>query len=222
MQYYHVSDNSFYTRGFPWIQHITEGVTSLGECPVCTAMGWELSTEITATLRPDKGSRWPDVLGCGAIASPFIVSGKVLEAWRSEAIGEFPNGRVIIAEPFPKKLADTEPPDYFWLQGERMEGAKLDLEASGFVGVQYCPCCGAYSDDIEATYDRQHAQVCPYVFVPGTWNGAHLFTTNLSDAAFFCTEAVLDCARKYRLTNFGFTPIEEGVAAGSKGVKYLK
>jgi len=53
------------------------------------------------------------------------------------------------------------------------------------------------------------------------WNGAQLFTTDLSPCVFFCTEAVVDCARKKKLTNFRFVPVEEGANPKSKGLDYM-
>ena len=98
---------------------------------------------------------------------------------------------------------------YFWLDGQKIQGAMLDFEESGFVNVQFCPECNTRTDDIGATFDRQHSRVYPYAFRPGTWTGLNLFTTDLSHCSFFCTEAVVECARKHKLTNFRFVPAEE-------------
>ena len=102
-----------------------------------------------------------------------------------------------------------------------MRGALMDFDASGFVDVRFCPECGTRTDDISATGTRRQSAPYPYAFRLGTWNGDHLFTTDLSPCAFFCTERVLECARKHRLTNFRFTAAEDGPQPGSKGIDYL-
>jgi hypothetical protein len=174
---------------------------------------------IEAFLDRQKGVKWPDALGCGHYPF-FILSERVLDAFSKENIGDFPHHAVLIQQPLPKKLAGLVPPRYFWLDGQKMRGAALDFKASGFVGVRFCPECGTRTDDISATCDRQHSRVYPYVFRPGTWNGANLFTTDLSHCAFFCTEAVVECAQKHKLTNFRFIPTEDGASPSSKGLDY--
>jgi hypothetical protein len=49
-----------------------------------------------------------------------------------------------------------------------------------------------------------------------------LFTTDLSPTAFFCTNQVVDCARRNRHSNFRFLPVELGAGAGHRGVDYLQ
>jgi hypothetical protein len=56
-------------------------------------------------------------------------------------------------------------------------------------------------------------------FKEGTWNGSNLFTTDIAETHFFCTEVFVECARKYKFTNFRFIPIEEGHGYG-KEIKY--
>jgi len=175
--------------------------------------------DIDLLLQRNKGSKWPDALGCGA-EPLFIVSKRVIEDWKREGIGDFPTHKVVIASPYPKKLENTKRPEYLWLEGEDMLGAKIDFEASGYVGVVFCSKCGRRSDDISATYDRHHSGVWPEVIIPGSWNGSNIFTTDISQYAFFCTELVLECAKKYRHMNFQFIPIERS-ASSLEGIKYL-
>lgn len=221
-KFYRVGNNSFYNRGFPWIAKIVRGMPYKGQCPECEGTLGDPKGALRVLLERNKGSRWPDVLGCGAYPL-LIVSERVLEAWRNDRVGEFPiGGRISFSAPLPKRLEQTKPPSYFWLDGEKMRGANLDFDASGFVGVQFCSRCGRRWDDIEATYDRQHSAPWSYVFVDGSWTGSNLFTTDLSPTAFFCTETVLECARKHQFTNFRFVPVEEGDAPESPGVKYIQ
>jgi hypothetical protein len=220
MRLFSVSDNSFHKPGFPWINSIKLGLWHQETCKLCGRALTRVTGDIHVTLLPKKGTKWPDVLGTGHVPM-FIVSERVLEAWYKEKLGEYPHYRVEILRPFPKAIKDSLPPNYYWVDGSKMCGALLDFKASGFVGVKFCPECGTRSHNVSATYDRQHAKAWPYVFLPGTWKGGNLFTSDLSYAYFFCTEAVLECARKYKLTNFRFIPIEEGSGIGSKGIEYM-
>jgi len=81
----------------------------------------------------------------------FIASGRVLEAWREEGIGRPPSQRVFVVGDLPRRLRGSPPPDYYWLDGAQMLGARLDFEASGFVDIKFCGPCGNRTDDIAAT-----------------------------------------------------------------------
>ena len=214
-----VSHNSFHTSGPPWIQKVLAGLDRGPACLLCGVQPLLAHGDIQVALEPRKGNFWADVLGCGSY-SFFIVSERVLQVWEAEGIGSFPHHRVHILPPYPKKFGDLPPPAYCWLDGARMRGALLDFDASGFVGVRFCPQCGNRTDDIGATYDRQRSARCPYAFVEGSWTGAHLFTTDLSPTKFFCTEDVLRSAARHRFTNFRFVPVADGSAPGHKGVSY--
>jgi hypothetical protein len=221
MKFFSVSNNSVYKMGFPWIQTISSGAEDLPPCQVCGGLGTNIAGDITISLTPGKGTKWPDLMGIGHYPL-FIVSERVLDAWRREHVGKYPHHRVEILPPLPKTMKDLSPPAYFWIDGGKMRGALVDFKASGFVGVKFCPACNRRLENTSATYDRQHSKTWPYAFVPGSWKGENLFTTDISDTRFFCTDVVLECARKYKLTNFRFIPIEEGNGSGSKGVEYLR
>lgn len=220
MRLFSISDNSFDTRGFPWGAKVRGNMIEY-YCSTCGAHCEEPSGDVSIKLERKKGSKWGDVLGDGS-QSLFTVSKRVIEDWKREDIGEFPRHRATIVEPYPKKLEGTTPLEYYWIDGDLMLGAKLDFEASGFVGVFHCPECNSLKYDISATYDRQHSAVWPYAFIEGTWNGTNIYTTDISSRCFFCTEKVIECAVKYGHTNFRFTPVEEGLAISSKGLPYLK
>ena len=215
--FYRISDNTLLTRGFPWVRKILNRPEAT-DCPACGRAIRRWSGTVRALLDPTKGAKWPDALGCGPL---HTVSERTLEACAAQGIGPFPSFPLELVRPFPKKLSDSEAPKYFWLDGTRMRDGCLDFEKSGFVDVRFCPECGVRSDNISATHRRQRSRVWPYVIRPGTWKGSDLFTTDLSDAAFFCTEKLVECARKYRLINSRFTPVEAGIAIGDKGVRYL-
>ena len=219
MAFLSVRHNSFSVRGTPWAQKVVQGLTTGPACEVCGVESYRADGPISVLLEPGKGVEWPDVLGCGAYPF-FIVSARVLEIWQDEGVGSFPHHRVDILPPFPGKIA-TPPPEYCWIDGSKMRGAAIDFDASGFVGVRFCPGCGNRTDDVGATYDRRRSGTWPFQIVAGSWNGAKLFTTDLSPTKFFCTQDVLHSAARHRLTNFRFLRAEDGDDAASKGIAYL-
>jgi len=221
-RFFSVSDNSNYKRGFPWIQTLGKGFREFylcGRCAPARSLMYAYGP-VEATCEPNKGVMWSDVVGCGHYPF-FILSERALRAFAVEGVGTFPQHAVLIQPPFPKRLAASHPPGYFWLDGRKMQGALLDFKASGLVSVRFCPECGTRTDNIGATSERQHSRVFPLVFRTGTWNGAKLFTTDLSPCSFFCTDEVVECARKHKLTNFRFIPVEAGDDYQSKGLVYM-
>jgi hypothetical protein len=215
-----VRHNSFATKSYPWADRLVSGLERAVPCAVCGTAQLVARGPISLTLERNKGNLWPDVLGCGAYPL-LIVSKRVLEFWSQEQIGVFPTYPVEILLPFPRKLSQADAPSYFWLDGSAMRGALLDFDASGFVGVRFCPACGNRTHEIAATSQRRRSQTFPYALRPGTWAGATVFTTDLSPTTFFCTGAVLDVAIRHRLTNFRFVDADHGDAPASKGIKYL-
>jgi hypothetical protein len=130
MEFYTVSHNSFKNRSFPWINHIQTGLCDKGICQTCGVHSYQPEGDIQVTLEPRKGSKWPDILGCGAYPL-FIISLRTLEALRDKGIGNLDIGKVEIFGSIPSKLQSHQPPDYFWINGGKLRGAKLDFEASG-------------------------------------------------------------------------------------------
>jgi hypothetical protein len=219
-QFFTVSDNSIDKLGYPWIYGLEKGLPDPMPCRRCGAVLGDPTGVLEGALEPRKGSRWPDVTGCGEYPL-LIFSVRVVTAWEKERLGRLPRHRVKLLRPFPKRLEHTRPPHYYWARGDKLKGALLDFKGSGFIGVKFCPKCGVRSDNIEKTYDRQHSAIWPLVFRKGTWTGLNLFTTDLSPTAFFCTEKLVECAAKHKLTNFRFVPVEEGDGSESRGVEYL-
>jgi len=220
MKFFSVTHNSFAIKGYPWVNHVVSGLVQGTECDVCGVEQLLASGNIEVTLAPRKGTRWPDILGCGSYPF-FIVSDRVLDSWCSEIVSGFSYHKVSITGSIPPKLLNHNIPTYWWLDGQKMQGSLLDFERSGYVGVEICSKCGHISYDINATYVCQHSLKFPFVLVKHSWNGSDIFTTNLSSTQFFCTEKVLNLAKKYRLTNFRFLSIEEGLSVEGNGIDYL-
>jgi hypothetical protein len=77
-KFFSVSDNSFQNRGFPWISTLTEGFGLQYYCECEKRNLYYATGKMVAKLSKNKGSKWPDILGCGHY--PFmIVSEKVIE-----------------------------------------------------------------------------------------------------------------------------------------------
>jgi|GEM_PF-3164412 len=217
-RFFDICDNSLHLRGFPWGVKIT-GTMNVHCCSTCRVNGEEPVGDIDVHLDHNKGKKWPDVLGDGSQIL-LTVSLRVLADWQREGIGPFPVHRAIIKDPYPQKLEGIHPPDYFWLDGKQMLGAKVDFEASGFVDVKFCPECGNRTDNISETDKRQGTKKYGTIFFAETWNGADLFTTDISDRHFFCTEKIVECAAKYKHSNFRFIPVEWGDPVTGKGLPY--
>jgi hypothetical protein len=157
-------NNTLQKRGFPWISHLTEGFGLSYFCKREKRSLYYATGEMVAQLEYNKGTKWSDVLGCGAF--PFlIVSEKVIECCAKEGVGTFPIHEVKIATPFPKKLSGEIPPKYFWIDGVKLKGALIDFEASGFVGVKFCSECGVRTDDISKTFKNQYAKGARFSYV---------------------------------------------------------
>ena len=213
-RFYRIEDRTLSARGMPWIAKFTDGVVHTEECPVCGGGPLVPVGDFRALLESKRGTQWPDLIGCGARVGLFVVSGRFVKALRGKGVRVELGGRVEFEEPGPKRLTLADAPEYHWVDGERHRAAKMDFEASGYVGVEYCANCGGRSYDIKASKPRDF----PVVFDYDATSGLDLFTTDMSSRAFYCTERVLECAREHRLTNVAFGPVEEGPFA--KPVRY--
>ena len=222
------SYKSTYRRGFACIKKSITGGDYRSRSRCCHACGkWHdemdnyFDKKTIAIIANTKASKWPDIIACGSDSSFTIVSERVLEVWEMEGIGTFPCFPMCVKPPFPKTLI-TEPPMYFRLDYKKMHGAELDFEASGYVDAKICDLCGEFSYDSNKTYNLRCSRVYPYVLKPDTWNGQHVFCPRQPERYMFCTDRVVDCAHKYKLTDFRFDPFEVGSGIGFDGVDYSK
>jgi len=218
MRFYEISHNTAYNDGMPEIREIVEGVEEHGICPQCGVTRRNPSGDLRVRLGRTPATQWPDAIACGDYPC-FVVSERFVFALADRGIRLELGGKVTLLNPAAAGLSPADAPSYFWIDGERHLAGRMDFEASGYVDVRFCPECGTRSDDIERTYDRQHAEPpAPTVFHYDVGLGLELFTTDLAPTAFFCTDRVLACAREHRLTNLAFCPVEEGILA--EPVKY--
>ena len=201
--FYQIKHRTFQARGMPWIAKFTQGVVEMDQCATCGVRRRLPRGDMRALLEPI-GTQWPDLIGEGSLVGLFVASRRFVDALRSYGVRVELGGRVEFDEPRPKRLLLAEAPEYHWVDGERHLAAKMDFEASGFVGVRYCPDCGRRHSDVKGS------KSLPYVFDYDESSGLDLFTTDMNPRAFFCTERVLDCAREHQPTNVAISRVEDG------------
>lgn len=208
--FYRLTHNSSYNRMFTWAASIhPRSDTYERTCKVC---GVRESYPVGAfDVTVEGGSRYPDVLGCGAY--PFlIVSETIIGDWREANITSFHVYPVGISNVLTKRLRDIPPPQYYRVE---LDGVcQIDSKASGLRVVNQCPeCHHLWTDPISAS---------GFQMVPDSWDGSALFRdSTLYPRVSFCTELILELARKHRRTNFRFEPMEGPFDSSSKGINYL-
>ena len=214
-RFYRIQDRTLFARGMPWITEFTAGVARVNGCGICRSGDrFRAGGDMRARLDPKRGTQWPDLIGSGARVGAFVASDRFVKALRAEGVRVRLGGRIDFDEPAPKRLSLLEAPDYHWVDGESHRAARMDFEASGYVGVERCAACGRWWEDIKASRPRDF----PVVFDYDASSGEDLFTTDMSPLVFYCTHRVLECAKDNRLTNVAFGPVEEGSLA--KPVRY--
>ena len=208
--FYEFSHNSSHTRGFTWAISIEPRSEMIDQvCPEYGAAEHYPSGAFDVIV--EGGTRYPDVLGCGAY--PFlIVSEAVITAWREAGINSFDTYPIGTAEVRSRKLRDAVPPPYFRVEIDGQ--CKINLAASGVEVVRFCP---------EHHYLVTRPSLVPgFRMVPGSWDGSPLFRDPvLYPRVNFCTQMVLDLAREHRFTNFRSEPMEGPFNSASKGIDYL-
>jgi hypothetical protein len=225
--FFTIDHNTFCTRGHAWIHEFILGKKYIAHDRNCAICGkeWREDSEnyidkpLDAQVERNTGNKWPDIIGTGHYVNSKIVSQRVLEIWESEGIGSIPSFPVRIIPPFPKKMT-TEPPMYYRLDHSKLIGIELDWEASGFCDAKICNICGNLSWNENKSYEMARKQIVPLALKEGSWNGTDIFCSKYV-GHMFCTEKVIDCATKHKLTNFRFVPCEiAGNAAFFKGIDY--
>lgn len=213
LKFYRFGNNSSYTRGFTWAVSIYPRSEMIHRvCQACGTVEHYPSGEFDVAL--EGGSKYPDVLGCGAY--PFlIVSEAVTLDWKNAGITQFEKFKVGVAsiKSKSKRLLEVAPPPYFRI--EITGSCDIDLAASGLEVISLCQNCG-------------HLRTKPAVssgfrMVKGSWDGSALFRDVIKyPRVSFCTTLILELAYKYQRTNFRFGLMEGPRDAASKGIAYLK
>ena len=218
IKFYSIEDRTFFTHGVPWIEEYISGVVNHGECGECGGLLDHGREEMVARLKRNRCRLWPDLIGSGHMLL-MVMSELFVNALREEGMRVETGGRVTFAEPLRNCLSLSDAPSYFWIDGEQMRAASMDYEASGYVGTRNCSRCGRVSFDIRASYARlDEDPPPPIMFDYDESLGFDLFTTDFTPKRFFCTERVLECAKRHRLTNIAFSPVEAGLHA--RPIKY--
>ena len=215
--FFRISHNTFGKRGMPWAWKIAGGMINLDNCGMCGRRRRRPS-DLKLLLEERRGTRWPDLLGCAY--SYMVSSRRFVDAMREDGVRLELGGTVGILEPAPVRLSLDDAPRYVWIDGWKHLAGTMDFEASGYAGVRFCESCGARDEDVDATSRRQRAvPPPPIVFDYDDSLGLDLFTTDLSPLAFFCTDRVLRCASRNRLTNIEFRRVEEGSTRSRSGTE---
>lgn len=208
---FEVGHNSAHTRGFTWAASILPKSEPIHvECPEYGVVVDHPSGAFDVVV--EGGSKYPDVLGCGAY--PFlIVSDAVIRAWLGAEVSCFHTYPVGVAAVKAPRLRNVPPPQYHRVE---IDGrCRIDLEASGLTVVRYDPKC----------HYLVTKPLVPAGFrmVPGSWDSCALFRDEeLYPRVNFCTQLIIDIARQHQFTNFRFEPMEGPFNSFSKGIDYLK
>lgn len=205
---YQFMHNSSHTRGFVWAMSIIpRSEVYRRECKEHGVVEEYVSGAFDVVV--EGGTKYPDVLGCGEF--PFlIVSEPVVDAWHEGGIASFHVYPVGITEVRSEGLMGVAPPRYFRVE---IDGrCRIDIEASGGRVVRFVPQCH---------YIETQPPILPrFSMVPNSWDSSPLFCDpTLFPRVTFCTQEIVDIARKHQFTNFWFGPM-----AGPfdpKGVRYL-
>lgn len=208
--FYEFGNNSAYNRSFTvaWRIH-PRSEMHYHECPECGIA--EEFPRGAFDVDIEGGTKYPDILGCGAY--PFlIVSESVVMAWQEAEITCFHKFPVGIAEIKSRKLREVQPPRYWRVEIDG--GCKIDLPASGVEVIRFCPECHHL--------ETRPSLVRGFQMVSESWDGCPIFRDGeLYPRVNFCNEKVLEIARQHRFSNFRFEPMQGPFDSWSKGIEYL-
>lgn len=178
------------------------------ECPFCHACAKKPEGLVTVTVTTKHGSHWPDI-SQGAVQG-LCISKRVKDALDVAGYGYGATVSIKVVPPFPRALVDP-PPEYFMMLGD--VGAAFDFEKAGMAVKRRCPNCGKVEREAKTPLQED--------FVKNTWNGMDIFVTDLSPFSFYCTERIVELARKNRWAGFHFVPLEQAHDYTHPGIAYL-
>jgi hypothetical protein len=207
---YELRDNSMHLPRYAWAGNaIGEGWDRESACDVCGDGPEESSTNLDVIIT--KGSKYPDILGCGAY--PFlIVSARTLLVWQAHGIRGYDTYPVSIVEVKPQRLQTVVPPEYARI--EPRGSCSVDVEASGFVSGSFC-------ERHQRARVRQLVLSPAMQLVPGSWDGSDLFRDPVHfPRVIFCTRRLVDICLEAKLTNFRFDLLGKEIDHSGKGDLY--
>lgn len=211
--FYSLADNSAYVRGAVPFCGAYARERLLTECQLCGARQTEPAEVISLVSPKSEGGFWPDAKDCFTGIPGLYVSARVKETLDEARLRYGKALPAAVQKPYPVSCRGVEPPSYWLITGEL--GAKLDFASSGFRVISVCQSCGTVKTDPRSRPNRAE-------FVENSWNGSHIFYTDLSPVAMFCSEHVLELAHQHKWTNFRFLRLEEAYDSFSKGIDYFK
>jgi hypothetical protein len=162
---------------------------------------WELNPRPPGIDINARGKNWPDILGNGGGALRFWVSDKVLNSLATEQISIREATAMPIAKIAGKTLQKKQAPRYFVLQA--VAGIEVDYAASGIP-----------LDETGKPVLSREMQLHPpkNILKLSSWNGSDLFSWSNrggnTGLELFCTERVIEIAKRDGWTNVKFEPIE--------------
>ncbi len=196
MQFYKLTNNSIYSRGWTWAWSLIPRLDTISSvCDVCHIgrLYPGRYPERSLGVAVEGGTKYPDVLGCGSYPL-LIVSAQVIADWKKNDVSGYREFLLTVTKSQGKKIEVVTPPQYFHI--EVSGRCLLDLEAMGVDITYQCPKCG---------YTRKNpTNGFPFIVRQETWDGSDLFISELFPQSVFCTQKVFDLAASNRRTNFCF------------------
>lgn len=201
-------------KKYPRIEQIISGLKRIDFCNTEKDFYWIPYEKIIVKLFKNIGEEWPDLLSDYHWEQYLILSKRTLDIFNENGITDCIGDEIEFLDPIPQNLINKIPPKYFWVNGEKLIGAEVDYEKSGYRGGDYCQECGTLRFDVVETMKFMDSNPgTPFVFKEGSWNGKIFFTTGRN--SYFCNKEFLEVAKKNRLTNFRFVSLQEGLCGKS-------
>lgn len=207
---YRLRNNTSHFPKYAWAGDVvSDGWDQEPKCEVCGDGPEESPRSLDVVIT--KGSRYPDILGCGAY--PFlIVSAQTVLVWQAHGIRGYDTYPVTLVEVKPKRLKTVIPLEYVRI--EIRGSCMVDVEASGFVAG---PLCERHQ---RARVRRMVMSPVTQLF-PGSWDGSDLFRDSVHfPRVTFCTRRLADICLEAKLKNFRFDLLGKEIDHGGKGDLY--
>ena len=152
-----------------------------------------------------KGRKWPDLMTTSNPGSGiFVYSARVVTTIEDEGLAGIEFHPVELTESENRKLRLKDAPKYFW--GKIM--GKMAAKIIGRDGCSIEPDVDTGIHQPKGIEDVYHSyELSPESF----WDGSDFFQmSTVISGHRFCTQRVLDAARRHRWTNFSFGMLADG------------